>query len=422
MCWKVEYILLIMASTLVDYLCGIAISRQSRKVTRRFFLILSITVNLGILFFFKYFDFFSNSLVFMFNRFNIFYQSPGFDFLLPVGISFYTFQTLSYTIDVYRGKKEPEKHLGIFALYVSFFPQLVAGPIERSTNLIKQFYVKHNPSYENFSQGLKQLLIGFIKKIVIANHLAIYVDHVFKSDLNYSGPVFYLALFFFSFQVYCDFSGYSDIAIGSAKMMGFDLMKNFDMPFFTKSVPEFWSKWHISLTTWFRDYLYEPLSKNKRSVLLLQLNIIIVFTLSGLWHGANWTFILWGLLHGLFYLLYHFLKKTDFIKLPSLLQVMISFLLINASWILFRADSISDSWIILKSLLEFKSYKLSEMQNMDLYNFDLEFAFFSILLLLLLEFIHLKVNLVNFVSSLPFVIKWSLYSITIVLQKVLLKQ
>ena len=272
-----------------------------RKIThKRKWLYLSLLTNLGILFGFKYFNFINDNLQQLFDQINVFYNVPAFDVLLPVGISFYTFQTLSYTIDVYNGKTKAQKHLGVFAVFVSFFPQLVAGPIERSHRLLPQFFIKHEFNYDRVRHGLQQMIWGFFKKVVIADRLAIVVDGVYNNLDDYSGLALIVATIFFTFQIYCDFSGYSDIAIGSARVMGFELMDNFKRPYFSKSISEFWKRWHISLSTWFRDYLYIPLGGNKVVKWRWYYNLFITFLVSGFWHGANWTFIAWGALHGIY--------------------------------------------------------------------------------------------------------------------------
>ena len=256
MCWKPEYIFLILFSTIVDYYCGLKMEGAQNRTYKKLFLTLSLFTNLSVLFAFKYLNFFSDSIRYILNEFNIFYNIPYFNVLLPVGISFYTFQTLSYTIDVYRGQKKAEKHLGIFALYVSFFPQLVAGPIERSTRLLPQFKKENSFDYLRFKNGLLLMLWGFFKKIVIADRLAVLVNTVYNNPIDYQGITLIIATIFFAFQIYCDFSAYSDIAIGASKIMGYDLMKNFNRPYFSKSIAEFWRRWHISSGSWFRDYLY----------------------------------------------------------------------------------------------------------------------------------------------------------------------
>ncbi|MBW2967124.1 MBOAT family protein, partial [Candidatus Woesearchaeota archaeon] len=300
MSWKAEYVILIMISTLVDYIAGLQIFRSQSVVRKRLFLVLSILTNIGLLFAFKYFNFFSDSVREILQVFTIQLNPLTLKVLLPVGISFYTFQTLSYTIDVYRGRIMPEKHLGIFAVYVSFFPQLVAGPIERAKNLLPQFYRKVDFDYVLVVAGLKLMLWGFFKKVVIADRLAIMVDYIYGDVTGFTGLSLIIATVFFAFQIYCDFSGYSDIAIGAAQVMGIRLMDNFKRTYLATSASDFWRRWHISLSSWFRDYIYIPLGGNRLSRFRGCLNILVVFLVSGLWHGANWTFVLWGLLHGIY--------------------------------------------------------------------------------------------------------------------------
>lgn len=362
MCWKAEYIILIVISTLIDYFSAIQIHKNRDNGKRNIFLILSLLSNLGLLFSFKYFNFFNNSISSVFKYFNIFYNVPAFSLLLPVGISFYTFQTLSYTIDVYQGKREPERHMGIFAVYVSFFPQLVAGPIERSTSLMPQFFEHHKFEYGRVTSGLKLMAWGFFKKIVIADRLAVLVDHIYNNPTSFTGLPFVLATVFFAFQIYCDFSGYSDIAIGAAEVLGYRLMKNFRRPYLAKSISEFWSRWHISLSTWFRDYLYIPLGGNRVVKWRWYYNLFITFLVSGLWHGANWTFVIWGALNG-FYLIFAIVtadirqKIADFVgltKVPTfhnILKTLITFMLTCFAWIFFRANTLQDALYIIKNMV-----------------------------------------------------------------------
>jgi D-alanyl-lipoteichoic acid acyltransferase DltB (MBOAT superfamily) len=297
--WKLEYIFLLLASTLISYITAILMVKPENQAKRTGLLVIGLIANLGILFAFKYFNFVNDSLRIAFNQFNLIYNVPMFQALLPVGISFYTFQSLGYTIDVYRGKLEPERHLGRFALFVSFFPQLLAGPIERASNMLPQFYEKFDFDEARVSSGLRLILWGLFKKIVIADRLGLYVNAVYNSPSDWEGWPVFLATYFFAFQIYCDFSGYSDIAIGAARVMGFNLMENFRRPYFAQSPSEFWRRWHISLSSWFRDYLYIPLGGSRVSVPRWYLNLMIVFLVSGLWHGAAWTFVIWGGLHGL---------------------------------------------------------------------------------------------------------------------------
>ena len=306
--WRLEYLTLILASTAVDYAAGLALGRVTNRASRRALVGLSLVANLGILLFFKYANFFAQTWSSMIGA--------GADgslhtFLLPVGISFYTFQTLSYTIDVYRGRIEPERHLGRFALYVAFFPQLVAGPIERAGRLLPQVTRMASPNTDQIVSGLRLALWGFFKKVVIADRLALVVDQVYGNPADQSGITWLIGTYFFAFQIYCDFSGYSDIAIGVARLLGFDLMKNFRVPYSASSLREFWGRWHISLSTWFRDYVYIGLGGNRVQLGRWIANILVTFLVSGLWHGANWTFVVWGGLHGAYLVIEHALRRNS---------------------------------------------------------------------------------------------------------------
>jgi len=352
MSWKAEYIILIMISTLVDYIAGIQIDKAITKKKKKIFLGLSLATNLGLLFAFKYFNFFSDSVRALLSQFAIPLDPITLKVLLPVGISFYTFQTLSYTIDVYRGKIKPEKHLGIFAVYVSFFPQLVAGPILRAHDFLPQFYIEHKFEYVKAVSGARLMLWGFFKKLVIADGVAITANIVFNNPGDYSGPYLILATVFFAIQIYCDFSGYSDIAIGAARMMGFDIMQNFRAPYLSKSIGEFWKRWHISLSSWFKDYVYIPLGGNRVKVGRWYINILIVFIVSGLWHGAAFGFLIWGLLHGLYLIIEIILKNvTGKIKINHYAKRFIcigyTFILVNIGWVFFRSNNLSDAIYIL---------------------------------------------------------------------------
>ncbi len=393
---------------------------QQNKKDKKKFLIVSLCSNLGILFAFKYFNFFSDSFASLYSYLNIFADAPHLNFLLPVGISFYTFQTLSYSIDVYKGEKKAERHLGIFALYVSFFPQLVAGPIERSVKLLPQFFEKHNPDYVRITSGLKLMLFGFFKKMVIADYLAVLVNEVYNHPSHYNGLIIVLATYFFAFQIYCDFSGYSDIAIGAARVLGIDLMLNFRRPYFSKSITEFWSRWHMSLSTWFRDYVYIPLGGSKVAKSRWAFNILATFLLSGLWHGASWGFVLWGLLHSLYYLLGSFTKsfreviykKLSLDKLPLLLKfikIFVTFNLVCFAWIFFRANSIDDAFILVRNLFE-PAMDWAGLQN----KYSLSLAFASLGTLILIELFQEGFKLSDLLDKKPTLIRWSVYSAAIV--------
>jgi len=297
-----KYILVLFTLIIVDFTAGIFIEKAEGK-KRKLIFFGSIFANLSILVFFKYFNFFSDIVFRLANRLDIAYSHPLLTWALPLGISFHTFQSMSYTFEVYYGRQKALHHLGIYALYVMFYPQLVAGPIERPQNLLPQFFTKHHFSYSRLVDGLRLMASGFIKKILIADYLALFVDSIFNEFRAYQGLALWIATYFFAFQIYCDFSGYTDIARGAAKVMGYDLMENFNRPYFAKSISEFWRRWHISLSTWLRDYLYIPLGGNRVSWIRRIINVFIVFLISGLWHGANFTYLAWGALHGAYILL-----------------------------------------------------------------------------------------------------------------------
>ncbi|MCG3121599.1 MAG: hypothetical protein ALAOOOJD_04783 [bacterium] len=365
MCWRPEYIVLMMFPSFIDYFVAKKMSATPELAIRKKFLWVSLVTNLGLLFIFKYFNFFNESLRALFTQLNLAYAIPAANLLLPVGISFYTFQTLSYTIDVYRGAIAPERHLGKFALYVTFFPQLVAGPIERSSHLLPQLQsLRYKFDYTRVVSGLQLMLWGSFKKVVIADRLAVYVNLVYNNPGEYYGLQIVLATAFFAFQIFCDFSGYSDIAIGAAKIFGVNLMKNFDKPYAARSISEFWKRWHISLSTWFKDYVYIPLGGNRVIKWRWYYNLFLTFFISGLWHGANWTFIIWGALHG-FYLVFAIitrpyrdalLKRAGLDERPfalKTLQVISTFVLVNLGWLFFRANNLADAMLLLKNMFTF---------------------------------------------------------------------
>ena len=321
---------------------------------------------MGILFVFKYFNFFSESFVNFAKIFSIQLHPVTLKLLLPVGISFYTFQTLSYVIDVYKGNVKAEKHFGIYATFISFFPQLVAGPIERTNNLLPQIKAKHEFNYDQATYGLKLMAWGFFKKLVIADNLAIYSDKVFNNVYDFKGFALILAAFFFTIQIYCDFSGYSDIARGTAKLFGIELMENFKCPYFSSSIREFWSRWHISLSTWFRDYVYIPLGGNRVGKVRHYFNLMITFMISGLWHGANWTFVIWGGLHGLAQIFENvFTRKPKNYQphgLERVLKVLMTFTFCMFAWVFFRAQNLNEAIYVFGNMFrgmgDLKSYLL----------------------------------------------------------------
>ncbi|MCF8230377.1 MAG: MBOAT family protein [Bacteroidales bacterium] len=349
--WDWRFLALIFISTVVDYTVGRGLSNQEDQSKRKLLLWTSILVNIGILGFFKYYNFFQENFIAAFSFFGMDIKPNSLNIILPVGISFYTFQTMSYTIDVYRGKLKPTKDFISFSAFVSFFPQLVAGPIERATNLLPQFYKKRVFTYARARDGMLQILWGLFKKLVIADNCAEYANMIFNNSDQYSGVTLILGAVFFAFQIYGDFSGYSDIAIGTARLLGFDLMKNFAAPYFSRDIAEFWRRWHISLSSWFRDYLYIPIGGSRGSFAKKVRNTFVIFIVSGFWHGANWTFIVWGALNAIYFLPYLLAKKNrknlDTVAqdrwLPSakeFLSMIITFSLTVFAWIFFRAENI----------------------------------------------------------------------------------
>ena len=360
MCWQPAYALLILFSTATTFLCSIAIDKAKTHSTKKLSLVLSLCINLAILFLFKYYGFFSENIVWLFGKIGIEVNMPVFDLLLPVGISFYTFQALGYAIDVYMGNIKREKSFITYALFVSFFPQLVAGPIERSKNLLPQFYQEHRFSYARAREGLVLMAWGFFKKMVIADGVATVVTLVYNTPTNYTGLQLVIATVLFAFQIYCDFGGYSDIAIGCAKILDFNLMRNFKKPYFSTSLQEFWRRWHVSLSSWFSDYVYIPLGGSRKGKVRTYINLIITFLVSGLWHGASWTFVLWGLLNGVYVCLsramrpvkQHFINRFKLEKnvVYNVFSAFFVFICICFSYIFFRANTFADASYIVTHL------------------------------------------------------------------------
>ncbi len=384
------YILILGFTIIIDYFAGILLE-TGKAERKKWYLIASLCANIGVLAVFKYYNFLNDNLSVFIGGFGYKNPVPYLSILLPIGLSFHTFQAMSYTIEVYRGNQKAERHFGIYSLYVMFYPQLVAGPIERPQNLIHQFYTKHYFDFRRVADGLKLMLWGFFKKLVIADRLAIYVNTVFNNSEAHTGNTFILATIFFAFQIYCDFSGYSDIAIGTAKIMGFDLMLNFNRPYFSKTISEFWKRWHISLSTWFKDYLYISLGGSRVSIPRWYFNLFFVFLVSGLWHGANWTYIIWGAING-FYLVFalftqnirnSFVKALHLDKTPKLhhfIQIISTFVLACLAWIFFRANTLTDALFILKKIFTQGGAIYSDGPSMMI------FCFSGILLLLAVEF------------------------------------
>lgn len=408
-----KYIFLIIISTIIDYVSALLMERLPNRRSRIPLLILSLTTNLGLLFFFKYFNFLSENLNVFLDKISIHQDVPMMNFLLPVGISFYTFQTLSYTIDVFYGRQKAEKHLGHFALYVSFFPQLVAGPIERFSRLSPQLKAKHNFSWDNLMHGLRLILYGLFIKMVIADNLSGIVDQVYSNPEIFSTLDILTGIFLYSFQIYSDFYGYSIIAIGSALIMGIKIMDNFKTPYLAKNIAEFWQRWHISLSTWFRDYLYYPLGGNKVKKFRWVLNILAVFLISGIWHGANWTFIIWGGIFGLFYMLekainslFKYDKTHSPFSLGHILLALKTFILVSFIWVFFRSQSFDEAINMFRLLF----------QNTDLPSTQLMIPvsiWVFILLFILSDILMYNKRFDTWLDNFPFVIRWMFYGILI---------
>ena len=375
--WDWRFLSLIIFSTLIDYTVGRLLAHENHVHKRKILLLISIVVNLGFLGFFKYYNFFLDNFTQAFTWMGTPISARALSIVLPVGISFYTFQTLSYSIDVYRKKLEPTKDVVAFAAFVSFFPQLVAGPIERATNLLPQFYKKRQFDYNKAVDGLRQILWGLFKKVVIADNCAYFVNTIFDNHQDYSGSTLVLGAVFFAFQIYGDFSGYSDIAIGTARLFGFNLKQNFAFPYFSRDIAEFWRRWHISLSTWFRDYLYIPLGGSRGSKSNQVRNVFIIFLVSGFWHGANWTFIVWGGLNALYFLPLLLTKinrsHIEIVavhkKWPSILDILrmgITFCLTTLAWIFFRAESVSHAWSYLKGICDRSLVSIPQIRPTDI--------------------------------------------------------
>ena len=427
MCWKPGYAILLLLATTIDYTAGRIMGNTEDLRKRRRYLLVSLCSNLGLLFFFKYYNFFHDTIAPLLAQTGLIIPLPLNPFLLPVGISFYTFQSIGYAVDVYRGTTKPEKHFGIFALYVSFFPQLVAGPIERSWRLLPQMQEEHAFDYDRVTDGLKLMAWGYFKKMVIADHLAILVNTVYDQPAHFPGITLTLASVFFAIQIFCDFSGYSDIAIGAAQVMGFRLMTNFRRPYFATSVSDFWHRWHISLSSWFRDYVYIPLGGSRVAQARWYANILIVFLLSGFWHGANWTFLIWGALHGTYMVIglatqsfrAGILEKTGIQRWPQLhhaLQILVTFALVCFAWIFFRAASFEQAAYITTHLHTgwntlFEENGLSTLfGNAGFSQRDVLICFGAIGIMEIVHVIQSRYPLRPLLRKGPLILRWSAYS------------
>ena len=370
--WDWRFLSLILFSTILDYSIGISLSKQVNQNKRKMLLWISILMNLGFLGFFKYYNFFLANFMTAFSFFGTEINANSLNIILPVGISFYTFQTLSYTIDVYKRQLETTKDFIAFSAFVIFFPQLVAGPIERATNLLPQFYTKRYFDYSKTVDGMRQILWGLFKKIVIADNCAQYANIIFNNSSEYSGSTLVLGAIFFTFQIYGDFSGYSDIAIGTSRLFGFNLKQNFAFPYFSRDIAEFWRRWHISLSSWFRDYLYIPLGGSRGKTRNKIRNVFIIFLVSGFWHGANWTFIIWGALNALYFLPIfitnnnrnnlNIVAQGKYLpNLKEFLLMSLTFILTVFAWIFFRAENIGHAISYINNIFSPTLFESSEI-------------------------------------------------------------
>jgi len=418
--WDWRFLFLIALSSLVDYFVGIYLAKKTAIKTRRRLLAVSLIMNLGMLGFFKYFNFFVDNFVSAFTLFGKHLDPLHLKVILPVGISFYTFQTLSYSIDIYKKKIKPTKDFIAFFAFVSFFPQLVAGPIERAKNLLPQFFKERKFEYDKAVDGLRQILWGLFKKIVIADNAAVYVDQIFGNYQNFSGSTLLLGVILFAFQIYGDFSGYSDIAIGTARLFGFNLMQNFNFPYFSRNIAEFWRRWHISLSTWFRDYVYIPLGGSRVSPLKKIRNVFVIFIVSGFWHGANWTFIIWGGLNALYFLPSMLLRKNRmytntvaegkvFPTVREFFEMSITFFLTLIAWVFFRSESVTSAIEYIKGI--FSNSIISIPQTGDRYILAL------IIVFVIIEWLNREKQyaLENIGNRWPRFFRWSFYYILILI-------
>ena len=437
MSWNPRYVVLILISTITTFFCGILMDRvnnnnlsdNKKRRNKITILIASLAVNLGILFIFKYGDFALQNINAVLGKLNIIWNKPKVDLLLPVGISFYTFQAIGYTIDVYRDEIPAEKNFIQYALFVSFFPQLVAGPIERSGNLLAQLDKKHSFDLLVIREGLLTMLWGFFMKLVIADRACLYVDYVYNDYGNYTGWYLIVATILFGIQIYCDFNGYTMIARGAAKVMGFNLMENFDAPYLSTTVSEFWRKWHISLTSWFRDYLYIPLGGNRKGTIRKYINILIVFSLSGLWHGANWTYVIWGMLNGIYQVVGKVLtpirtRITGCLRLNvdslghRLAKTAITFCLVDFSWMFFRAGTLKDSVGIAKNMIKTNNiwilFDHESIFKCGLDRYDFGILLFAVFILLVADIC--KVNRIGIMKDIllkqDLWFRWMIYIVT----------
>lgn len=412
------YILILFVTITIDYCAGIYIERTSGRA-RKTWLVASIISTCAVLFVFKYFDFFTGNFVGLANLFGWHLSPVVAHIILPIGLSFHTFQSLSYVVEVYRGKQKAEKHFVTYATYVMFFPQLVAGPIERPQNLLHQFYEHHDFDYQRITGGLKRMAWGFFKKIVVADRLALYVNDVYAAPRNFNGLQLSLATLFFAYQIYCDFSGYSDIALGAAQVLGFKLMENFRTPYYSLSIGEFWHRWHISLSTWFRDYVYIPMGGSRCRLQRWLLAIMVTFAVSGLWHGANWTYVIWGVLNGVYLVTGRATKpfRNRFfgaIGLPEgslprrAIMLVTTFVLTLVGWVVFRARSMTDAWYVLTHFAS--GWNLHQIGTPQFLMRQMPIAVAALLALEIGQLLPGRLPVPSVVGRLPMAGRWAVYA------------
>ena len=397
-CWDWRFLFLLMFSTGLDYFAGLMMQKAKNDANRKFWFWLTISVNIGFLGVFKYYNFFLDSFADLISNFGFQVHYSTLNIILPVGISFYTFHGLSYVIDIYKRRIEPEHNFVEYALFVSYFPLLVAGPIERATHLLPQIKKKRSFDYSKAIQGVKQIIWGLFKKVVIADNCAFFVNQIFDNSANYSAPELWLGSILFAFQIYGDFSGYSDIALGTSKLFGMDLLRNFNFPYFSKDIADFWRRWHISLSTWFRDYLYIPLGGSKGSKWQSVRNTFIIFLVSGFWHGANWTFIIWGLIHALLFLPLLLsnsnrssLANSNY-SLKDFPKILITFAFVCLAWVFFRADNLTESWNYISGMTNFNDFSVQFFYKNSKYSLISLICLISVIWLVITEWRNVKRN------------------------------
>ncbi len=428
--WEPVYIIVILFTTAVSYFCALKIEHTSEKKNKKRILIVGTIVTLSLLLVFKYTNFMLASVFGILKTFAIPVQDTTLQLIMPLGISFYTFQMVGYIVDVYTGKIKAEKHFGKYALFVSFFPNIISGPIERASNMLAQFAEEKKFDYKEAVYGLRLILLGFLKKMVFADSMSKYVDVIFNHATDYSGFSFVIAMILFTFQIYCDFSGYSDIAIGIARLLGIRLMTNFKQPYMSATVKEFWSRWHISLSTWFRDYVYIPLGGNRVSKMRKNLNLLLTFLISGLWHGANWTFVLWGGLHGLYQIAENTVKNiyirrknsggieimdkiesgvvTKGRRVKKVAHILLTFCLVAYAWMFFRANSIADAIYITTHMFSGFDWQQA-MRDTTMSYFSVIKTGLAITFILTYDYFGLRHDLLKEIDKLKLPLRWMLY-------------